>query len=209
VALTIKTRREVLMEAAKRHGKARKAEKKEILDHLVEWTGGDRSALARALQEAGSSGRWGGWREGSGGKRTYGAEVLDSLMRVWRILHFPCGKRLAPHMGEMLEVLSRCGELCVNEATRAQLVQMSASTMDRLLAPERKRMELRGRCRTRSGHLLKSQIPIRTFADWDEGSPGFVEVDLVSHDGGNTREEFCYTLTLTDVATGWTECCAV
>ena len=58
---------------------------------------------------------------------------------------------------------------------------------------------------TKPGSLLKSQIPVRTWADWDDAQPGFVEIDLVSHDGGNTAGQFAFTLTVTDIATGWTE----
>jgi hypothetical protein len=187
VALTVKTRQELIAKTAGRYRKAGRGEKTRILDVLVEWTQGDRSALARTLRRTRRRQSWGGRRTRSGRKPTYGAQVLDPLLRVWRILHCPCGKRLAPHIEEMLDVLSRCGELRANQVTHTQLAQMSASTIDRLLAPERKRMELRGRSRTRSGGPLKSQIPFKTFADLDETSPGFVEVDLVSHDGGNTR----------------------
>ncbi len=88
---------------------------------------------------------------------------------------------------------------------RQKLLQISAATIDRLLAPERAQRAFKGRCLTKPGSLLKSQIPIRTFAQWDEQRPGFVEVDRVGHEGGNARGEFCFTLTLTDVHTGWTE----
>ena len=63
---------------------------------------------------------------------------------------------------------------------------------------------LRGRSHTKPGSLLKAQIPIRTWAEWDDAAPGFVEIDLVGHEGGNARGEFCFTLTVTDIATGWT-----
>jgi hypothetical protein len=82
---------------------------------------------------------------------------------------------------------------------------MSAATIDRRLAGERAKRQLKGRRATKPGSLLRSQIPIRTWADWDDAKPGFVEVDLVSHDGGNTIGPFAFTLTVTDVATGWTE----
>jgi len=59
---------------------------------------------------------------------------------------------------------------------------------------------------TKAGPLLKQQIPIRTFAQWDEAKPGFLEVDLVAHCGGRLQGGCLYTITLTDVATGWTEC---
>jgi hypothetical protein len=77
--------------------------------------------------------------------------------------------------------------------------------MDRRLAPARAAMALRGRSHTNPGSLLKSQIPIRTWAQWDDAVPGFVEIDLVGHEGGNAEGEHCYTLTVTDIATGWTE----
>jgi len=85
------------------------------------------------------------------------------------------------------------------------LVTMSAATMDRRLAPDRAKMALRGRSHTKPGSLLKSQIPIRTWAQWDDAVPGFVEIDLVGHEGGNAIGDHAYTLTVTDIASGWTE----
>lgn len=70
-------------------------------------------------------------------------------------------------------------------------------------------MALKGRSGTKPGSLLKSQIPILTWADWNERAPGFVEIDLVGHEGGDSRGEFAQTLTVTDVFTGWTETKAV
>ena len=70
---------------------------------------------------------------------------------------------------------------------------------------ERRKHQLKGRSRTKPGSLLKSQIPVRTWADWDDAQPGFVEIDLVGHDGGNPAGPHAFTLTVTDIATGWTE----
>ena len=108
-------------------------------------------------------------------------------------------------LGELVAVLRRFGELDIDEDTAALLVGMSAATIDRRLAPERKKYAAKGRCRTKPGTLLKSQIPVRTWADWDDAVPGFVEIDLVSHDGGHAVGEHAWTLTVTDIATGWTE----
>ena len=209
MAIDMKTRRTLIREKASQYRKASKGNRGRILDDLQSWIPSDRKALARALRDAGTSRDWGGARSGGGRNPLYGDEVIDPLKRVWAILSFPCGKRLEAQMHEMLEALARHHELRVAPPTREKLVSMSASTIDRLLAPERKRLELTGRSRTKPGTLLRSQIPIRTFADWDDLRPGFTEVDLVSHEGGNGRGEFCYTLTMTDVATGWTECRAV
>jgi hypothetical protein len=86
---------------------------------------------------------------------------------------------------------------------------MSAATIDRRLTGERKRLQLRGHSGTKRGSLLKSQIPIRTWADWNDEAAGFVEIDCVGHEGGNPRGDFCQTLTVTDIRSTWTETQAV
>jgi hypothetical protein len=139
----------------------------------------------------------------------YGPDVLVALRKVWAVLDAPSGKRLAPFLPEIVERLIAHGELDISEATRYQLCRMSAATIDRRLAPERARWMGKGRSLTKPGSLLKSQIPIRTWRDWDDARPGFVEIDLVGHDGGQPTGQFAHTLTVTDIATGWTETRAV
>jgi hypothetical protein len=107
-------------------------------------------------------------------------------------------------LDELVAVLRHFGELVIGEDTAALLVSMSAATIDRRLAGERAKYQLKGRAVTKPGSLLKSQIPVRTWADWDDARPGFVEIDLVSHDGGNAAGQFAFMLTVTDIATGWT-----
>jgi len=86
----------------------------------------------------------------------------------------------------------------------------AAATIDRLLSAEKKRLANNSsKGRTKPGTLLKSQIAVRTFADWDENRPGFVEIDLVGHDGGQSSGDFLQTLDVTDICTGWTETQAV
>jgi len=86
---------------------------------------------------------------------------------------------------------------------------VSSATADRLLAPERKSLQIKGRSWTKPGSLLKHKIPICTFADWDNAKPGCFQIDLVGHEGGNARDDFAFTLDATDVATGWTEPVAI
>lgn len=124
-------------------------------------------------------------------------------------MDFICGKRLAPILKEVIPRLIRFGEIRPTEAAKDKLLKISAATIDRILAPERKKYKIRGRSNTKPGTLLKSQIPIRTFSEWNDKRPGFVEIDLVGHEGGNSSGEFLYTLDVTDVATGWTEIQAV
>jgi hypothetical protein len=142
-------------------------------------------------------------------QRTYGDDVLRALKQIWVIMDCICGKRLQPMLKEMLSILQRHKEIKVTREIKKKLLRISASTIDRILKPERKKYELKGRSLTKPGTLLKHQIPIRTFSEWNEQRPGFVEIDLVGHEGGNPRGDFIQTLNVTDVCTGWTEMQAV
>ena len=135
----------------------------------------------------------------------YGPDVIAALTVCWTVLGMPAGKRLAPMLGELVAVLRHFGELTIDEDTAVLLASMSAATIDRRLAGERAKYRLRGRVGTKPGSLLKSQIPVRTWAEWDDARPGFVEIDLVWHDGGIRGGAHAFTLTVTDIATGWTE----
>jgi hypothetical protein len=111
----------------------------------------------------------------------------------------------------MVAVLERHGELTIGPRTKRLLLRMSAATIDRRLRATRARLPQRGRTAgaTKPGSLLKDAIPVRTFADWDEDEPGFVEMDLVAHCGETTAGQHLNTLCVVDIATGWTEPVAV
>ncbi|MDQ0865274.1 DDE-type integrase/transposase/recombinase [Arthrobacter globiformis] len=107
-------------------------------------------------------------------------------------------------MPELVPMVRDEKALDITDAQAGLLGRMSAATIDRRLAGERAKLLPRGRSHTKPGSLLKSQIPIRTWAQWDDAVPGFVEIDLVSHEGSNSSGQYCFTLTVTDIATGWT-----
>jgi hypothetical protein len=134
---------------------------------------------------------------------TYDEPVVQALVKVWRIMDYICGKRLAPVLGEMVERLLGHNELRCDAATSKKLARMSAATIDRLLGPERQKYQLKGRSHTRPGTLLKHQIPMRTFNEWDDQQPGFLEIDLVGHDGGVIDSLHAFTLNAVDIASGW------
>ena len=106
----------------------------------------------------------------------YGSEVQHALFLVWHAANRICAKRLMPFLPILIEALERHEHLQISEECRGQLLSMSAATADRLLASQRKQSQ-RGFSTTRSGTLLKQQIPIRTFEEWNEARPGFVEAD--------------------------------
>jgi hypothetical protein len=204
--IELATRRRVTAEMVSKYRKATRAEKAAVLDQLCGVTGWHRDHARKALRAAlGTDGRVGP-RKAREPVYRYGPEVIEALRRVWAVLDGPTGKRVAPVMGELVACLRRHGELDISEATAVALCSMSAATIDRRLAGDRAAMRLgRGRSLTKPGSLLKSQIPMRTWADWDDAVPGFVEIDLVGHDGGDLNGEHAFTLTVTDIATGWTE----
>ena len=188
-----------------RYLKAMKKEKGRILDEFVQVSGYHRKAAIRLLHRNGSPER--GRRRGR--RRCYGSEVVDVLHQIWEASDRLCSKRLKPFLGELARVMRQHGQLHFNAAVEAQLCQMSPATIDRLLRPCRR---LGGRHRfstTKPGSLLKSSIPIRTFADWQEAGAGFLEVDLVAHCGEGTEGFYLNTLCAVDVATGWSECIGV
>ena len=139
------------------------------------------------------------------GKQTYDEPVRAAVRKVWELFDYMCGKRLVVLIRMNITLLFHEPELGIDESVKAKLLQISPATVDRILTPERKKLTIKGRSHTRAGTLLKHQIPIRTFFDWDERKPGFFELDTVAHDGGSSSGEYCFTLDITDVYSGWVE----
>lgn len=200
-------RQAVTKQTAARYRAASKTDKAVILDELCATTGWNRDHARKALRSARQPAPARGPRRPR--PPVYGEDVLAPLRKVWAVMDAPAGKRLAPFLPQMVARLRACGELDITDEVAAKLSRMSAATIDRRLASERKRLAVKGRSGTKPGSLLKSQIPVRTWADWDDDRPGFLEIDLVGHEGGNPCGDFAQTLTCTDIATGWTETRAV
>ncbi|OBB91699.1 DDE-type integrase/transposase/recombinase [Mycolicibacterium peregrinum] len=202
MGLTLSERRAVAETTAVRYVLASKRGKSRILDELCANTGWHRNHARKALKAALAPKIV---TPRSPRPVTYGDDVIAALTVCWKVLDMPAGKRLAPMLGELVGVLRHFGELSIDESTAELLVSMSAATIDRRLAAARAKLRPHGRVGTKPGSLLKSQIPVRTWAQWDDARPGFVEIDTVWHDGGVRGGGHASTLTVTDVATGWTE----
>jgi len=197
--------REYIEAVQVRYLKANKKEKGLILDEFIQVTGYHRKAAVRLLHRDRLP------RQGRrrGRQRHYGDETVNALRMLWEASDHLCSKRLKPFIGELIRVLRRHGELVVNSDVEAELNYISPSTIDRLLRPWRRLEGHRPLTTTKPGTLLKKSIPIRTFADWIEERPGFLEVDLVAHCGENTEGFYLNTLCAVDVASGWSECTGV
>lgn len=212
MGLSMQERKVVTKALAEQYRRGRKKEKGRLLTEFVRATGHNRSYASWLLRNHGRrvemkpgviiEGRV-MRRPRQERARTYGPEVFPPLKKVWEIMDCISGKRLSAAMPEVVPRLVQCRELKASKKVQRLLLSMSAATIDRMLKTEREKHTLKGRAHTKPGSLLKHQIPIRTFADWDEAKPGFLEMDLVAHDGGVACGDYCFTLDMTDVATGW------
>jgi hypothetical protein len=199
VSPSFQARRALLGSLAPRYQQASPAQKTLLLDSFVAWTRYTRKYAIKLLNH------------GEHGQQTiqrrrlpqYGPAVQQALFLAWKAAHYVCAKRLLPSLPRLVTLLEQHGHLCLTEEERCQLLTMSLSTAERYLRTQPK-PRLHGLSATTPGS--SDQTPIRMFSHWDEHRPGFVEMDLVAHCGDHLDGRFLYTLTLTDLATGWTEC---
>ncbi len=136
--------------------------------------------------------------------RVYDEAFCRTLVVLWEASDRVCGKRLRALLPSLVPALERHGHLALESVTRTKLLGVSAATIDRLLAEARGLSDQRRR--RHAPTVLRRSVPIRTYADWNAPDPGFLEIDLVAHCGDRLTGAFVHTLTLTDVASTWTEC---
>jgi len=185
-----------------RYQQATRKAKQQLLDEMVAVTGMHRKAAIRLLRRLP---RAEAARPRGGRPRRYGPEVAAAAEVLWQASGRIGAHRLHPFVPELLDRLVQCGELSVAPAVDKLVRQASRPTLARLLAPARATYPRRRAATTHPSSWLKQQIPIRTFADWDDARPGFCQIDLVAHCGGSTRGFYLHTLCAVDVASSWVE----
>jgi len=211
--ISMGARREVLAAVARRYRAAGRVEKGRILDELTATTGWHRKHAVRALSVAGrdrprpplDEGATSPTEPATSRRRKY-ASVRDALIALWEASDRVCGKRLVSMIPVLLPALERHGRLKPTSAERALLTTLSAATIDRMLIDVK--IAAAGGRRRRVGFYsaIRREVPIRTFNDWANPPPGFCEIDMVAHGGTSVAGSFIQTLTMVDIATGWTEC---
>jgi len=204
--MSLASRRDLLAVVAPRYRAAHGQERTRILEEFVASTSYHRKYALGLLTHPLSKAPV---RKPRQRARHYPFAVQQALIRCWQVANGTCSKRLVPYLPELVAVLERVGELRLDADTKTRLLALSPATADRLLQAERQRSKPHGLGTTKPGTLTKDAIPIRTFADWDDVPPGFTEVDLVAHCAESAKGEYLHSLTVTDVATGWTECIAL
>src|SRR6516164_2008781 len=204
--ISMGARREVVSAVAERYSSAKRGEKGRILDELCAMTGWHRKHAVRALRQTETVTAAGAARER---RRTYGATIKDALTALWEASDRVCGKRLKVMIPNILLALERTSRLKLDNTERDHVLAVSAATIDRMLGDVK--IVASGGKRRRAGFhsAIRREVPIRTFNDWNSPPPGFCEVDMVAHGGTSVAGSFIQTLTMVDVATGWTECLAL
>ncbi len=192
-------RTELLEAVSTRYGGATRSERSRILDEFAAVTGYHRKHAIRLLTG------WGDREKGeqytadpgrAGSRRgRYGPEVCDALIQLWEVADRVCSKRLRPMIAVLLPTLERHGRVTLNEATRAKLLEVSAATIDRLLAGVRLVAGSGRRRPAGFGSAVRRSVPIRTFNDWGNPAPGWVEVDFVTCPSGLAIGRTCTAAT--------------
>jgi len=197
--MTIKDKRKYINKISKRYHASGKVKRGQILDEVCAIFEISRGYATRLLNTG-----YKRHRKRPGKTSRYASpEFLKALKQLWFASQWSCGKLLKASIPLLLPHLERRHRKGIDEEVRGLLLSISAASIDRVLAPYRARYK-RGRSLTKPGSILRSQIPIATLV-WDIEVPGFVEADSVSHCGNSTKGPFVITLTLTDIATAWTE----
>jgi hypothetical protein len=218
MGLSMSSKRELCREYSRIYQRSARRDKSRLLDEFLKLTGYNRCYASFILRHWGKKVHFRFGEEirvvviGDFVKRRYfrsrkkyDDDVLGYLIKYWEVLNYPCGKRLKSALFELVQKSRHFKEFSVPFKIYRKLMSISAATIDRLLKPERKKFELKCRAKTKPGSILKKQIEIRTSTDWIEDEVGFLEIDLVSHDGGNPSGDFCQTLNTVDIKSGWTE----
>lgn len=195
--MSLKSRKELLEILRAQYEHADSKHKQELLDSLVQATGYHRKYAITVLTQTPQS------KPSKNRPRKYTSRVTEVLITLWEASNYLCGKRLVVFIPLALPSMEKENQIALTNNERQLLLTMSAATIDRHISENRKRPK--SPSLTKAGSLSRTHIPVRTFAEWSDIKPGFLEIDTVGHCGGDPSGVFCHTLTLTDVSTGWTE----
>lgn len=196
-------RTELLAALRERYQNATREDKSVVLNEFVALTGCHRKHAIRLLAGEQRTGE----RVAAVGRAIYDRAVRDALIVLWEAADRICGKRLKAALPGLVAALERHGHLSLDPIVRERILAVSAAAIDRLLAPVREQSS--GRMKRTRRTKPSQQVPVRTFADWKDPLPGYLEIDFVAHCGSSMQGTFLWTLAATDVCSGWTEVLAL
>jgi hypothetical protein len=207
--MSMPSRLEYIKTAKQRYLKAPHEEKSTILDELCANTGYNRKYAIRQLSAKIALLQPTGFQRKKRKSCTYSNEDIYWLAKVWEVLDYPCGQRLAPVLAQTLAVLISFHELDgIPDSTVAKLHRIKSATIDDRLFHARQKLRRKLISTTKPGSLIKKHIPIRT-SSWNESRIGCCEIDTVAHCGNSADGDFINSLNITDMRTQWTETVAL
>jgi hypothetical protein len=195
------SKQEYLTTIKQRYLSSSKSEKKKILDEFCTTCNYNRKYAIRKLnaKEEKSNNEKQKWKRGR--KKKYNSPELKTfLIKLWKASNLACSLRLKA----MIPIWLPHYPTELSQETKQLLLEISASSIERLLRANKSKYGKLGLATTKPGSLIRKQIPIKT-RQWDETQPGFIEADTVAHCGGSLSGTFVYSLNIVDIATGWTE----
>lgn len=191
------TKKQIIGKAKSRYSRAGKRHKTIILNEICALTDYDRKHLIKLLRD-----KRGCRNNSPGRKKRYGEELCEVLNSIWHSTGQMCSKRLAAVMEEWLGYYEKHHGGLI-DGLRQNLLTISPAQIDRLLKPYRISTDSWKRKGPKPGTVIRSKIPLRT-GPWEEQRPGYLEVDTVAHCGGSMAGNFIWSITYTDIASGWT-----
>ena len=184
-----------------RYHSATRKEKTVILDEFCKNTNYNRKYVIRLLNSSLENISVKNFSR-RGRKKVYDDAIIEQvLIDIWKATNLPCAKRLKHLIPIWLPYYDKQP---IAEPIKQKLLTISASTIDRMMAPLRAKFTKKGLATTKPGSIIKKHIPIKTD-QWDEQQPGFLEADTVAHCGSSVAGIFVYTVNSVDIATQWTE----
>lgn len=192
-------RKEIVEALRSRYGRASKVEKSLILGEFIAVSGYHRKHAIRLLRSVPEV----PVKRARESRRVYDEAVKAALVILWEACDRICGKRLKAAIPNLIRALEKHGHLQLDPVVRQRVLAVSAATIDRLLVPVRQGAGARRRrhCRKK----VSQEIPTKTFAEWKDPAPGYLEIDFVVHGGGSMSGEYLHSLVVTDVCSGWVE----
>jgi hypothetical protein len=203
--ISMTTRKELIEALQVRYVSAEFGERIRTLDEFVALTGYHRKHAIRLIREEVTK-----TSAARARNRLYDEAVRQAITMLWEAADRVCGKRLKALIPLLVDAMERHGLFDLDAVIGSKVLEVSAATIERMLAAAHLHIDRQGKRRKAVGSAIRHSIPVRTFADWRDPPPGFFEIDMVQHCGGpKTDGDFVHTLTMTDIATGWSECVAM
>lgn len=194
-------RKQYLEDLGKEYQRSDESGRSGLLDEAQKRTGLNRKYLIRRLNHPPVARQ----RKPRRRRAKYGAAVVSTLVEIWDIFEQPCGQRLVAVLHNELARLRKLGEVRCRDTVAAQLGEISASTIDRLLRREKRVRHLRRNRNPNVQRLIYQKVPVKVAADWDTQEMGNVQVDFVAHCGRSTGGDYIHTISAVDIGSNWWE----